>query len=560
MKRNLPGSLRIAIPSLLLSILLASVITSCKKMLDTDPQGTVTGIQNTNDARAMVLGINSLHRQLLADQYVLLGELQADLMDVTTNANQYLRQISTHSVDSLNPYVKPENFYKIIQSCNDAIKNMNILKASGKIDGSSYTSYYSEVLAFRCWVYYLLAVNFGSVPYITQPIENLDALETGQYPIVPLNAMIDSLVNTMRTIVPTIGAEETASWPVIDNTYTSNKTFVHKIMFLGDLLLWQGNYQEAASYYKQILDYASSSSDDESYTRYKCSTSYWKFSGGTGYWPDMFKAKSASKQYGKEWLWICSTEKQYGETNALVDLFSSAYGKYLLKPSQLSIANWQTQVLQNGSSGDLRGENASWATENGNPVVKKYLNYVVSPFNKDADWYIYRAGTLAIRFAEAANRSGRYKLALSLLGPDTIAYAPSARDSFNYVFDFALKIRTNGPFYGQTIGPRGRAFLPGVVLPVINPTLQDTIKAVEDIIMKEYALELAYEGERWIDYVRIATRREKEAPGTGADFLANGIAKKFEAANDPAAAQVKAKLMDPNNWFIPLYRKGRKIN
>ena len=178
MKRNLPGSLRIAIPSLLLSILLASVITSCKKMLDTDPQGTVTGIQNTNDARAMVLGINSLHRQLLADQYVLLGELQADLMDVTTNANQYLRQISTHSVDSLNPYVKPENFYKIIQSCNDAIKNMNILKASGKIDGSSYTSYYSEVLAFRCWVYYLLAVNFGSVPYITQPIENLDALET----------------------------------------------------------------------------------------------------------------------------------------------------------------------------------------------------------------------------------------------------------------------------------------------------------------------------------------------------------------------------------------------
>jgi len=536
-------------------------------MLDADPQNVVAAdknFQNANDARSMVLGINSLHRQLLADQYVLLGELQADLMDVTANANDYMRQISTHSVDSLNPYVKPENFYRVILSCNDGIKNMNLMKASGKLDAATYNFYYAEVVAFRCWVYYLLAVHFGNVPYITKPIESLDALEKGDFPIVPLNAMIDSLVIVMRTVVPTtMAAEENGSWPTIDNTYTSNKTFVHKIMFMGDLLLWQGKYTEAATYYKKILDYEANGADNEAFTKYKCSNGYWRFVGGTGYWPDMFKAKATNKQYGKEWIWICYTEKQYGETNSLVDFFSSAYGKYLLKPSQLSIDNWRSQVLQNGSLGDRRGENASWSTENGNPVVKKYLNYVVSPFNNDADWYIYRAGTLAIRFAEAANRAGKYKLALAFLGgPDTLTLAsnPIAKDTLGSVFDFSHHSQLNILFYGSTIGPRGRAYLSAVTLPTINPTLQDTIKAVEEIILNEYALELAYEGERWIDYLRIATRREKEAPGTGASLLANGIARKFEVANDPAAAQVKAKLMDPNNWFLPLYRKGHKIN
>jgi hypothetical protein len=441
---------------------------------------------------------------------------------------------------------------------------MGIMKANGKLDAISYNFYYAEAISFRCWVYYLLAIHFGNVPYITQPIESLDALAKGNFPMVPLKAMIDSLVITMRPVVPTMIAEENAPWPVIDNTYTSNKTFVHKIMFMGDLLLWQGNYMEAAKYYKEILDYEANTGDNEAFTKYKCSNSYWKFFGGTGLWPDMFKAKATNKQYGKEWIWICYTEKQYGETNSLVDFFSSTYGKYLLKPSQLSINNWQSQVLLNGTQGDLRGENASWMSENGNPVVKKYLNYVVSPFNNDADWYIYRAGTLAIRFAEAANRLGKYKLALALLGgPDTLtlAFNPIAKDTLGSVFDFSHHSQSNGTiFYGLTIGPRGRAYLPAAILPQINPTLQDTIKAVEEIILKEYALELAFEGERWIDYLRIATRREKEAPGTGASLLANGIARKFEVANDPAGAQVKAKLMNPDNWFLPLYRKGKKVN
>jgi hypothetical protein len=67
---------------------------------------------------------------------------------------------------------------------------------------------------------------------------------------------------------------------------------------------------------------------------------------------------------------------------------------------------------------------------------------------------------------------------------------------------------------------------------------------IEDLIMQERSLELAFEGKRWFDLVRIANRRGDPA------YLADKVAAKFE---DPSTAeQVRNKLMDPNNWYLPV--------
>jgi hypothetical protein len=56
-----------------------------------------------------------------------------------------------------------------------------------------------------------------------------------------------------------------------------------------------------------------------------------------------------------------------------------------------------------------------------------------------------------------------------------------------------------------------------------------------------------------MNLLRIANRREKEAAGSGAQFLADAVARKFEAKGDMGtAALVRAKLLNRDNWFLPL--------
>ena len=67
----------------------------------------------------------------------------------------------------------------------------------------------------------------------------------------------------------------------------------------------------------------------------------------------------------------------------------------------------------------------------------------------------------------------------------------------------------------------------------------------ENNIIAEAALELAYEGNRWEDLVRIARRRNDPS------FLADKIYDKLSKEGNANAADVRTKLMNPNNWYLP---------
>ena len=55
------------------------------------------------------------------------ARLRADLLDVTVNSNESLRQLSTHSVTENNPYASPKPFYELILNCNDVLENFKIM-------------------------------------------------------------------------------------------------------------------------------------------------------------------------------------------------------------------------------------------------------------------------------------------------------------------------------------------------------------------------------------------------------------------------------------------------
>jgi hypothetical protein len=94
----------------------------------------------------------------------------------------------------------------------------------------------------------------------------------------------------------------------------------------------------------------------------------------------------------------------------------------------------------------------------------------------------------------------------------------------------------------RNTGIRSRVYLQGISI----PEGADSLIYIEDKVIDETSLELAFEGHRWGDLVRIAIRRNDPA------FLADKIYAKLQKAGYAEAAEVRSKLMDRNNWFLPL--------
>ena len=66
--------------------------------------------------------------------------------------------------------------------------------------------------------------------------------------------------------------------------------------------------------------------------------------------------------------------------------------------------------------------------------------------------------------------------------------------------------------------------------------------AVEDLIIDEMGLELAFEGTRFSDLYRAAQRR-------GANYLAERVAKRHTGEVDES---LRIRLNDKTNWFLPI--------
>jgi hypothetical protein len=184
-------------------------------------------------------------------------------------------------------------------------------------------------------------------------------------------------------------------------------------------------------------------------------------------------------------------------------------------------------------------------------------NQPISVFSKQGKWFLARAATLHLHFAEAANRAGRYKVAYAITNRgikdtyDPIPGGANTRDVTNimqtflpYPYDFDARQGDAPPYrniWYRNQGIRGRAGVKPVTLPV-----GDSLTNIENMIIDEDALELAYEGQRWQDLLRVSIRRNDPS------FIANKVYNKLikSGLSAGAASQAKSKLM-AKDWFLP---------
>jgi hypothetical protein len=589
---------------LLLNVLLIFTGISCKKMFDIKPESQVDQSQayrNVYDADAAVIGIYGKLMKV-AKQYVLWNELRGDLMDITFNSDQYLRQLNEQSVTDNNPYINPQPFYDVILNCNDALKNFKIMLQQNKLKTDEFAQRYSDIGAIRSWLYLQLGVHFGNIPYVTDPLAQVSDLhDPSKFPMVPLNQLIDSLVKFAETLPFLENYPAGTNLQGSVDGYPTSKFFINKNMLLGDLYLWQGQYNKAAISFRKVMDINGPVGNDALwYNQYKISnnasnpaTSSINYSRAQDFsslnygpvsWRNLFERPATDNDFNWEWIWVLPFDKNFAPTDPFIDLFSINGGSYLVRPSQQAIDNWnsQTQVFTftsgTATAPVVFGDNFPFDSRgvftyryiNGQPVIMKYLyNYLnastatsdglpSNPLVEQGKWFLSRAATLHLHFAEAANRAGYPKVAYALVNRgigftyDPVPGGTTGRDVTNiqntnflpdpYKFD-----ARNGdapPFrssWYRNFGIRGRANLKVVTLPAT-----DSVTNVENMILDENALELAYEGERWPDLLRIAIRRND--PAYIADKIYNKLIKSGLSAG--AAGQARSKLM-ARDWFLP---------
>lgn len=179
-------------------------------------------------------------------------------------------------------------------------------------------------------------------------------------------------------------------------------------------------------------------------------------------------------------------------------------------------------------------------------VYKYSLNKAT--FDQDVNFILYRAGDINLYLAEIYTYRQFYN-------------DSTGKVSSNY--QYALNILNDGSYYDagvgrDQLGVRGRVGLPGFSMankvynfdPFTNEfidwydlggnMLAKQLKLEEDI-MEERARELAYEGKRFYDLMRVAKRRNDPA------FLAEKVADKYPAS---MKTTIYNHLMNEQNWYI----------
>lgn len=563
--------MKIKISSFVKCAVLAALVSgsySCRKIFDTKPENLVeakNAYQNIYDADAAVTGV---YGKLLglAGQYEVLNELRADLMDVTPNAGADLQQINTHNVQPGNAYADPKPFYNVILNCNDVMKNLTIMHQTHKLTDDDYNQRWSDVAALRSWLYFQLGLQFGEIPYITESVSNInDITNVAKYPRLKLDDLVTTLIDFMKALpYPDPYPAANSLITQIDG-YPSKILYINKKCLLGDLYLWNNDYHNAAITYKQVMETTTAAGTGDSYAYYNTYT----LNSGTdndavtqSAWQTFLSRSPNDREYQTEWIWSMVFDSKFAPVNPFVDLFANSGGRYLVKPSQVAMDNWNAQRQTDGTPFDYRGP-STYKIINGQPVIIKLLyNYIntttglpTDPLAKNGKWFLYRTPTLHLRFAEAANQDGQTKIAWALVNAgikgafnntavaDTLSRI--TRLPFPYDFDARkLDAPTIRGKYHRNLGIRAR-----VNTTSLDVSLQDNSQylAMEDKIIDEGALELAYEGNRWEDLLRIAHRRLATNPS----YLADKIYNKLSKDGNPAAADVRARLMDPKNWFLP---------
>ena len=589
------------------AVLAIGSVTSCADFFDQESEHVVFAdndhLNQATDTVFSVIGIlNKL--QAIGDRTILLGEVRGDLVDITANANSDLRDMALFNIGDDNRYNQPRDYYAIINNCNYFIAKADTALKNNRND-YIFMKEYAAVKSIRAWTYLQLVLNYGSVPFVTEPI--LSKLEAEQnYPKYDLQAICQYFINDLMPLTDR-WAEEYPGYGNIRSLRdgASRLLFFPINVVLGDLNLWlasatgnQSTYREAAMrYYK----YISQRNGDNS--SYPIGMNYYMWNPGQTTWNSFRSSTSgswSSETYGQntELITVIAGDsiRSEGNYSELRNLFYSREEnnyRVSIVPSvymfNLSDSQANCCLGTNGTSFTYAPNNL---TEHRSGDLRLYQNYDegertdrltgerfdVSYIEKQSfqNIHIYRRAQVYLRLAEALNGAGFPRAAFSILstGLNNEVYSESVypycseSDSLwisqldfpeiRYGIVTALDIVGTGSSAANhnTMGihSRGSGWTPYnefYQLPDDSLMTEEQKKPiqqafVDSLLLNENGLELAFEGTRFYDIMRFALRQSN--PG---QFLAQKVyARRGKINSDAMRGEIKKDLTDQRNWYL----------
>ncbi|MGM0620428.1 MAG: RagB/SusD family nutrient uptake outer membrane protein, partial [Bacteroidota bacterium] len=158
------------------------VFSSCKDFLNPEQEVNITEDKLFDDwyeYRSAEMGLYGL-QQKLVEQIVILGELRADLLTITQNADADMIEIYNFNISKENKYASPTNFFKLISASNKFIRVLEENHPEVTDPNSPVTNYdrlYGEAICMRAWAYFNAVRIYGKVPFIHESLTTIEEVE-----------------------------------------------------------------------------------------------------------------------------------------------------------------------------------------------------------------------------------------------------------------------------------------------------------------------------------------------------------------------------------------------
>jgi starch-binding outer membrane protein, SusD/RagB family len=438
---------------------------------------------------------------------IMLDGLRSDQMDITSNYDQNILSLYNQNFDASNPFLDVSSLYQIIINANEVLVNIHrVTEADPNFDEFYQKQSRGALVCIRAWAYFQLVRLNGEAAYIPDNMVELPSDHTQKF--ITKDAMIDTLINQLTPYIHTDQSTEEKRF----------KNYPNSKALLGELYLEKNDYANAAFYLKLAME-----SYENDTKVLKVDKTYLKDA-----WVNIFIGGESSTSENIGVIVYNATENQ---TNPL-SIWMQPIDKYLVKPSSVVYNSFVSQVPLKGSGGDkYRGVGVTFDTlQNANETYIKKYSLLAGIDGYSIDIPYMRCADIHLLLAEALNRMGESNMALILLNQGVI-FEKAKPSSY-------IK-------WSMNVGIRGRAYLSPRKVPENITDATQIIETIEDYIIEERSMELAFEGYRMFDLMRIANRRANP------DYLANRIAAKYPINMQE---QVKNFLRNESNWYIPLER------
>jgi hypothetical protein len=582
------------------------LLTSCDDFFNQESNDVLYANQehldNAVDSAWSVVGILG-KLQLVADRTVVLGEVRGDLVDLSPTASKDLRDVANFTVGDDNIYNNPTDYYAVINNCNYFLAHADTALRSR--NEPVFMAEWAAVKAIRAWTYLQLALNYGKVPLITEPLlsrEDAEAAEKGNM------ASIEDICTYFIDDLATVPARYNNDFPLdrryisVPNVSNTELLFFPVTLLRAEFYLWRAtatasvnDYKQAALLYFQFINERGGTS-----TAYPTKTENLRWAAGSTDFivpqgtidyarsEDLItiipgNSSPTEGAYSQLNNLFCSNENNNYQVSILASqrIFDISEAQdYCLPANNGQSYSFAPKGLRSYQSGDLRLSQVYDEDYTYDPFTEERIRTKYIKKHRSTNVTVYRRIMVYLHLAEALNGAGYPRMAWLVLATGLSNrqikeqampyYMTDDRADSLFLDQFQFDDRiyqvatfnnyNNGNGEGNQLGihSRGSGWTPlndhyALINDTIEPDLQKRRQLiaeqqlfVDSLLLNENALELAFEGTRYYDLMRFAMRQPNPAT-----FMAKHVfARRGEDKSAEVQAEVQTTFADRATWFL----------